>query len=94
MRQPEKPRPGPIVTLKEDIKVSYKRQLDAVVARGCACGDPTHHGESPAFFHPSCHMHMPVLEVSYTDGVMRLSCPLCDKTVLYVAIASEPLNVN
>jgi hypothetical protein len=52
----------------------------------CPCGRPG--CEDPLFFHSQCHPAAPTW-TSYFDGVLTISCVVCDKIIAQIAVASR-----
>lgn len=62
--------------------VMKRGDIDAQVAKGCCeCG-----GRHPTVIASKCHPHVP-LTAEYLDGMLRLSCAMCSKTVALVEVA-------
>jgi hypothetical protein len=73
-----------------------KEDLDNVIRGGCQDPDCTEHHEyqDMLFLHSRCHPSSK-LHMSYKlgSGVLQVLCAECEKTVMEVAVASNPTSV-
>lgn len=54
----------------------------------CPCGRPG--CEDPIFMHAACHPSAPTW-ASYFDGILTISCSVCEKVIAEIAVANRPV---
>ena len=63
----------------------YKEDLDMMK---CDCGMPACEGR--VFFHSGCHLKEPTW-CEYYDGVLKITCAVCGKEIISIAVAERPI---
>lgn len=75
-----------------EIDVLYKADLDEARRQGCQVPGCAHHHEDVDIFLASqCHRTGGV-DVLYRDGVLHLTCHVCDQLIVRVAVADYPVD--
>lgn len=67
----------------------HVEDMQRLAAFGCRkCGGKIDH-EHSFFFHSACHPLSAVVEASYKNGLVTISCGVCKKLVCEIAVASK-----
>ena len=69
----------------------YKEDLDK--AMSCGCGHPDCANEAQ-YLHARCHPESKGVEVSYEKGLLYVSCSICKKPIIDVAVAHRPVFIK
>lgn len=67
-------------------KAAYREDFDMSKCTECEHGAPGY--EDTLYLHSNCHKGLPYF-AGYFDGVLTLTCAVCDKVVAKIAVASR-----